>query len=99
MDNEEVIDKLKMYKKLLSKYMKFDEMILFGSYATGNAREDSDVDVAIVVKTLTGDYFSTRPLLWKIRREVDDRIEPVLIEKTHDESGFLSEIMKTGVAI
>ena len=79
--------------------MKFDEMILFGSYAKGNAREDSDVDVAIVVKTLTGDYFSTRPLLWRIRREVDDRIEPVLIEKTHDESGFLSEIMKTGVAI
>ena len=99
MDNEEVIDKLKMYKKLLSKYMKFDEMILFGSHAKGNAREDSDVDVAIVVKTLTGDYFSTRPLLWRIRREVDDRIEPVLIEKTHDESGFLSEIMKTGVAI
>ena len=79
--------------------MKFDEMILFGSYAKGNAREDSDVDVAIVVKTHTGDYYSTRPLLWRIRREVDDRIEPVLIEKTHDESGFLSEIMKTGVVI
>jgi predicted nucleotidyltransferase len=74
-------------------------MILFGSYAKGNAREDSDVDVAIVVKTLTGDYFTTRPLLWRIRREVDDRIEPVLIDKTHDESGFLSEIMKTGIAI
>jgi len=99
MDNKEVIDKLKMYKKLLSKHMEFDEMILFGSYARGNAREDSDVDVAVVVKTLTGDYFSTRPLLWRIRREVDDRIEPVLIEKTHDESGFLSEIMKTGVVI
>ena len=79
--------------------MKFDEMILFGSYAKGNARQDSDVDVAIVVKTITGDYFSTRPLLWKIRREVDDRIEPVLIEKNHDESGFLSEIVKTGVVI
>jgi predicted nucleotidyltransferase len=99
MDNEEIIDKLKIYKKLLSKHMEFDEMILFGSFAKGNAREDSDVDVAIVVKTLTGDYFSTRPLLWKIRREIDDRIEPVLIDKTHDESGFLSEIMKTGVAI
>ena len=99
MDNEEVINKLKIYKKLLSKYMKFDEMILFGSYATGNACEESDVDVAIVVKTITGDYFSTRPLLWKIRREVDDRIEPVLIEKTNDESGFLSEIMKTGMVI
>jgi predicted nucleotidyltransferase len=99
MDNEEVIEKLKIYKQLLSKHMEFDEMILSGSYATGNAREDSDVDVAIVVEALTGDYFSTRPLLWRIRREVDDRIEPVLIEKTRDESGFLSEIMRTGVAI
>ena len=99
MDNEEVIEKLKIYKQLLSKHMKFDEMILFGSHAKGNAREDSDVDVAIVVKKLTGDYFATRPLLWRIRREIDDRIEPVLIDKTHDESGFLSEIMKTGVAI
>jgi predicted nucleotidyltransferase len=99
MDNEEVIEKLKIYKQLLSKHMEFDEMILFGSYASGNPREDSDVDVAIIVETLTGDYFSTRPLLWRIRREVDDRIEPVLIEKSRDESGFLSEIMKTGVAI
>ena len=99
MDNKEVIKKLKLYKQLLSKHMEFDEMILFGSYAKGNASEDSDVDVAIIVETLTGDYFSTRPLLWRIRREVDDRIEPVLIEKSRDESGFLSEIMKTGVAI
>jgi len=59
-----------------------------GANDTINAREGSDVDVAIVVKSITGDYFSTRPLLWRIRREVDDRIEPVLIEKTHDESGF-----------
>ena len=81
MDNAEVIKKLKQYKKLLSKHMTFEDLILYGSYAKGNAREDSDVDVAIVVNTLSGDYFSTRPLLWKIRREVDDRIEPVLIEK------------------
>ena len=49
--------------------------------------------------SLPGDYFSTRPLRWKIRREVDDRIEPILIEKDHDESGFLSEIKKHGVTI
>lgn len=99
MDKDEVIEKLKKYKKLLSKHMTFDEMILFGSYARGTQRDDSDVDVAVVVSMLTGDYFSTRPLLWKIRREVDDRIEPVLIDKSHDESGFLSEIMRTGEII
>lgn len=99
MDNAEVIKKLKKYKKLLSKFIKFDAMILFGSHAKGNAHENSDVDVAIVVDELSGDYFSTRPLLWKVRREIDDRIEPVLIEKSHDDSGFLSEIMKHGVII
>ncbi|MEA2083431.1 MAG: nucleotidyltransferase domain-containing protein [Thermodesulfobacteriota bacterium] len=75
------------------------ELILFGSHAKGTAHEDSDVDVAIVVDEVQGDYFSTRPLLWKIRREIDDRIEPILFEKNHDDSGFLSEIIKNGIII
>jgi len=99
MDNAEVIDKLKKYKKLLSNHLKFKEMILFGSYAKGTAREDSDLDVAIVVDELKGDFFSTRPLLWKLRRQIDDRIEPIIIEQNHDDSGFLSEIMKNGIII
>jgi len=99
MDKSEIIIKLKQYKKLLSQQMLFDKMILFGSYATGNQKKDSDVDVAIIVDEVKGDYFSTRPLLWKIRREVDDRIEPILLETKHDESGFLSHIMKNGIMI
>ena len=66
MDKTEVITKLKRYKKLLSQYMSFDKMILFGSYARGSQREDSDVDVAIIVDEMQGDYFSTRPLLWRV---------------------------------
>ena len=99
MDKSEIIIKLKQYKKLLSQQMLFDKMILFGSYATGNQKKDSDVDVAIIVDEVKGDYFSTRPLLWKIRREVDDRIEPVLLETKHDESGFIAHIMKNGIMI
>ncbi len=99
MDNSEVIDILKKYKKLLAQYMVFEELILYGSYAKGNAHKDSDFDVAVVVDNIAGDYFSTRPLLWKLRREIDDRIEPVLIEKNHDDGGFLSEISKNGISI
>ena len=99
MDKAEVIIKLKKYKKLLSQYMSFDKMILFGSYARGSQREDSDVDVAIIVDEMRGDYFSTRPLLWRVRREVDDRIEPILFETKHDESGFLEEVMRNGMLI
>ncbi len=99
MDKAEVIIKLKKYKELLSKQMKFDELILYGSYAKGNQREDSDVDVAVVLDETSGDYFSTRPLLWRISRAVDDRIEPLIFERKHDDSGFLEEIMKTGIVI
>ncbi|MDM8525516.1 nucleotidyltransferase domain-containing protein, partial [Desulfococcaceae bacterium HSG8] len=95
----EAIIKLERYKKLLSKKMLFDKMILFGSYVKGNQRENSDIDVAIIVDKIEGDYFSTRPLLWRTRREVDDRIEPVILEKSNDESGFLKEVIKNGIQI
>ena len=99
MDKTEAIRKLKKYKKLLSKNMLFDQIVLFGSYAKGTNREDSDIDVAIIVDKIEGDFFSNRPLLWKLRREVGDRIEPVILDKNHDESGFLKEILKNGIQI
>jgi predicted nucleotidyltransferase len=99
MDTAEAIEKLKRYKHLLKKQMKFDQLILFGSYAKGTAHADSDMDVAVIVDELKVDYFTTRPLLWKIRREIDDRIEPILLEKNSDDSGFISEIIKHGIVI
>ena len=99
MDKREVIDKLVKYKLLVSRHFDLDKIILFGSYAKGNAREDSDIDVAIIVNSIGQDFFTYAPLLWKLRREIDDRIEPVLIERNHDESGFLHEILKTGLVI
>lgn len=79
--------------------MDFESLILFGSYTRGAQREDTDIDVAVVVDETSGDYFETRPVLWKISREVDDRIEPVILERKHDESGFLAEVMKSGIVI
>jgi len=55
--------------------------------------------VAIIVKEINGDYFSYTPLLWKLRREIDDRIGPVLFVNDKDESGFLEQILKTGIEI
>lgn len=99
MDKSEVVTKLKEYKALVSKHFDIDNVILYGSYATGNQREESDIDVAVVVNSIQESYFSYAPLLWKLRRQVDDRIEPVLVEKDKDNSGFLQEIMRTGLVI
>ena len=99
MHKTEVIEILKRYKELLSKYMNFESLILFGSRTKDAAREDSDIDVAVVVNEVSGDYFETRPILWKISREVDDRIEPLMLEKKHDASGFLEEVLRSGIVI
>ncbi len=99
MDNREIIDKLILFKLLVSKHFDVDKIILFGSYAKGTQRDDSDIDVAVVVNSIQGDFFTYTPLLWKLRREIDYRIEPVLIEKNEGGSGFLKEIMRTGLII
>jgi predicted nucleotidyltransferase len=99
MGKDEVIKKLRIYKNLLKEHFDLEGLYLYGSYIRGTAREDSDIDVAIVVKHLKGDYFSTIPLAWKLRRAIDNRIEPIIFEKGKDESGFLDEIINTGIEI
>ncbi len=99
MDNREILNMLSSYKILVSKHFDVDKVVLYGSYAKGNQRNNSDIDVAVIVNSVKDDYFTYAPLLWKLRRGIDDRIEPILIEKDNDASGFLSEILKTGIVI
>ena len=99
MGKREVIKKLRQYKLLISKHFDVDKVILFGSYANGNQQPASDIDVAIVVNSIDCDFFTYAPLLWKLRQEVDDRIEPVLLVNGLDESGFLEGILQSGVYI
>lgn len=99
MDKDEVIKKLKDYKFLLAQQFDLDRLILFGSYSQGKQTEDSDIDVAVIVNDIEEDYFKYTPILWKLRRSIDDRIEPVLFRKNIDRSGFLSYIIKTGIVI
>ena len=96
MDKGEAIKKVKAYRLLLKDYFQLENVYLFGSYAKNTNREDSDIDVAIVVNHIEGDYFSVNPLLWKLRRQIDDRIEPILIEKDFDDANFLAEVKKFG---
>jgi predicted nucleotidyltransferase len=81
--------------------VKIDQCWLFGSYAKGTNHADSDIDVALVVNHLDDDYdfLKTEPLLWKLTRNVDYRIEPHVIARDTDYAGFLDEIQRTGIEI
>lgn len=99
MDKIEAIEIVKKYRQLLKQHFLFDSIYLFGSYANDSFHKDSDIDVAVVVEQMKGDFFTVVPLLWKVRREVDDRIEPILIEKDFDDADFLSEIRRNGIEV
>ncbi|MBS4014593.1 MAG: nucleotidyltransferase domain-containing protein [Bacteroidetes bacterium] len=99
MDKAEAIEKISQYKLLLQPHFNLDSVYLFGSYADDTYNDDSDIDVAIVVNNVSDDFFAVNPLLWKIRRQIDDRIEPILIDKNNDQSGFLETIKRTGIKV
>ena len=99
MDKREAINKVKAYRLLVQDHFPVEKVYLFGSYAKNTNTEDSDIDVAIIVDKIDGDFFSINPLLWKLRRQIDDRIEPILLEKEFDHADFIGEIEKYGIEI
>lgn len=99
MDKSEIIEIVKRYAVIVGKHMKPQKIILYGSYAKDNWREDSDIEVAVVVDSVRGDFLENAALLYKLRRNIDDRIEPVLIESGNEKSGFFAEIQKHGEVI
>jgi predicted nucleotidyltransferase len=74
-------------------------VILYGSQAKGTATESSDIDIAVVVDRIEGDFLDAEIALFRARRGIDDRIEPVLLEYGNDPSGFLASILGTGQVI
>ncbi len=99
MDNTEAIESVKKYADRVRRDFNVKKVILFGSYAKGTAREDSDIDVAVVFEHIDGDYLDVITRLSRIRRDVEHRIEPVALDESNDKSGFLEEIVRSGVIV
>ncbi len=100
MDKAEVIKKLHIYKTELIKHINLKKMYLFGSYSKNLQTHNSDIDVAIIVDKIQGDYLNYLTLVWKLGGDLDSRIEPVVFEENQpDFSGFFETIINTGLEI
>ncbi|MHB1391704.1 MAG: nucleotidyltransferase domain-containing protein [Clostridia bacterium] len=99
MDKSQVLEKAIQYATLVNEKIKPLKVILYGSYVKDNWKEESDIDIAVVVGTIEDDFLEMEAMLYRLRRSVDDRIEPVLLEAENDESGFLNEVLKHGKVI
>ncbi len=74
-------------------------VVIYGSYARGTQTPSSDIDVAVIVDHVDGDFLEQEAGLYRTRREIDDRIEPILLEAGDDPSGFVSTVISTGEII
>jgi uncharacterized protein len=99
MDKATAIKRVREYAEIIKTHFNVDKVILYGSYSRDSAHKDSDIDVAVVLNQVDDDFLATEAKLFRLRREIDTRIEPVLLEGSNDKSGFLEEILKNGEII
>ena len=101
MDKKKARQLVEEYAKIVLKNMVVNKIILYGSYARGDYRKDSDIDVAVVVprESISKDILKDMAKLFKLRRNISSDIEPVLIIDEEDASGFLDSISEYGEVI
>lgn len=98
MDKRQAISIVKKYKKAVAAQLGTVTVYLFGSYSKGYARPDSDIDVAVVVPRVKGDFMTEYAKLWRITMDVNTLIEPVLIEECHP-SPLYEDVLHSGIRI
>ncbi len=97
--DRKIIKIVKQYAELVKDVTDVDMIVLYGSAAKGKMKEYSDIDVAIIVDDLTEDYLELSTKLVRLIHKVDIRIEPNLLIRKYNKSGFIDTILKEGKII
>jgi uncharacterized protein len=96
---------IKQYKEVLQKYgIKVEHFILYGSFAIGNPRDDSDIDLVVVSDSFQ--QMNLRERLEVLGLGAAQIMKPIEAKgytpeeiKSAPEVSFLSEILKSGINI
>ena len=97
MDKRKAIMTAQNYVNNVSKKYELAQAFLFGSYAKGNYRSDSDIDVAVVLKNVPN-LFDAQIDLLHLRKDEDLQIEPHPFRDTDFDTNnpFVNEILQAG---
>jgi predicted nucleotidyltransferase len=82
-----------------SQLIKVEKLILYGSYAAGANREESDIDVVVISKDFAGkDYWERTDILSRAIYDVFEPIEAVALTPEEWDKGELAivEYARTG---
>ena len=77
--------------------------VIFGSHARGTGGPESDIDVLVISSQFDSDRFAAEPLLWRLTRRVDPRVEPIPVGETEYSgqagSPLVDEAKRTGFVV
>lgn len=80
MAKREAVKSIKKFIKALKQEgITVDRVILYGSYARGKTRSDSDIDVAVISKNFGKDRVEEGMTLFRVAGKIDPRLEPIPI--------------------
>jgi predicted nucleotidyltransferase len=94
-----IIDAVREYADVVRNRFPVKRVILYGSFARGTQRPGSDIVVAIILTEPPADILEAEVELFKLRRNIDLRIEPIIVEEEPDLSGFYENISQYGTII
>jgi len=93
---------IKFYEAIKARY-NVKKAFIFGSYAKGIPREDSDIDVGVVLDVPSKNKLEINAELWTVAGRIDSKIEPFCIGwseyKNHAPASILAEIVRQGIDI
>ena len=100
--NQTVLRKSNRFVAALeSKGFQIQSAYLYGSYAKGHARPDSDIDIAIVSQDLSGDWLDDYCQLTRIADSIDTRLEVIsfLPKEFQEKNPLVWEIKSFGIPL
>ena len=100
MDKRDALNIAQRYAIAVNSKYNNIKIFLFGSYAKGNYNDDSDIDIAVVLKDYSN-LIDMQMELMRLRRKIDSRIEPHPFRESDFEvsNPIVSEILKYGQEI
>ena len=75
MDRTDALNIARQYASAIKANYDCKQIFLFGSYAMGTNHEESDIDIAVVLKEFDN-TLDIQLELMRLRRKIDSRIEP-----------------------
>jgi predicted nucleotidyltransferase len=94
--DKKIIEIAQRYAEKVRDAMPVKMVVLYGSHVGGKPHRDSDIDIAVIVDEFRGDYLKASANLFHLVRGINTRIEPVLLSRKNDKSGFVARVLRQG---